>query len=285
MKRKSNSKYILQNLEREIPMCYWIMYIDNFFGKEKAEEFYKYLIDAHKIMRKNDIRKIISNISLSVYSLSAKEQIAFFGIYKPIDINNPLIENIENGIEKIQELCKNKNLQLSKKIKKMGYSYTTIKGFWKDKIEKNTYQQNNIFVIFSEKESPEKFKDDICELAKSYNLKSVLITDIIKDNNPQTEILSKLYDVNTGKELENFQDTTTEVVEKYFSNLSNTKFLFNIPYPNNKKILFLEEYLIKEYYTPRKQEMVKKSVVKSFNMGMYKQALLNSFLNEDYNKI
>ena len=49
--------------------------------------------------------------------------------------------------------------------------------------------------------------------------------------------------------------------------------------------MFLEEYLIKEYYTPRKQEMVKKSVVKSFNMGMYKQALLNSFLNEDYNKI
>ena len=94
MKRRSNSKYILQNLEREIPMCYWIMYIDNFFGKEKAEEFYKYLIDAHKIMRKNDIRKIISNISLSVYSLSAKEQIAFFGIYKPIDINNPLIEKI-----------------------------------------------------------------------------------------------------------------------------------------------------------------------------------------------
>ena len=79
--------------------------------------------------------------------------------------------------------------------------------------------------------------------------------------------------------METFQDTTTEVVEKYFSDLCDTKFLFDIPYKNNKKILILEEDAIKEYYTPKKQELVKKSFVNSFNMGMYKQALLNDFLN------
>lgn len=49
---KSNSNYILRNLENEIPISYWTMYIDNFFGKEKAEEFYEYLINAHEIMKK-----------------------------------------------------------------------------------------------------------------------------------------------------------------------------------------------------------------------------------------
>ena len=123
----------------------------------------------------------------------------------------------------------------------------------------------------------------MCKLAQYYNLNSVLITDIIKDNNPKTLIQSNLFGTNTGNELETFQDTTTEVVEKYFSDLCDTKFLFDIPYKNNKKILILEEDAIKEYYTPKKQELVKKSFVNSFNMGMYKQALLNDFLNENYN--
>ena len=123
----------------------------------------------------------------------------------------------------------------------------------------------------------------MCKLAQYYNLNSVLITDIIKDNNPKTLIQSNLFGTNTGNELENFQDTTTEVVEKYFSDLCDTKFLFDIPYKNNKKILILEDDAIKEYYTPKKQELVKKSFVNSFNMGMYKQALLNDFLNENYN--
>ena len=220
---------------------------------------------------------------MSVYSFSAKEQIAFIGIYRSIDINSPVVKNMKNGFEKIQELYRNKNMQLSKKIKKLGYSYTTIKGYWKDKKEKDTYQQNNIFVVFSENEEQTKFKNDMCKLAQYYNLNSVLITDIIKDNNPKTLIQSNLLDTNTGNELENFQDTTTEVVEKYFSDLCNTKFLFDIPYKNNKKILILEDDAIKEYYTPKKQELVKKSFVNSFNMGMYKQALLNDFLNENYN--
>ena len=283
MKNKRNSNYILQNLDNEIPVCYWTMYIDNFFGREKAEKFYEYLINAHGIMRKNDIRKIINHISLSVYSFSAKEQIAFIGIYRSIDINSPVVKNMKNGFEKIQELYRNKNMQLSKKIKKLGYSYTTIKGYWKDKKEKDTYQQNNIFVVFSENEEQTKFKNDMCKLAQYYNLNSVLITDIIKDNNPKTLIQSNLFGTNTGNELENFQDTTTEVVEKYFSDLCDTKFLFDIPYKNNKKILILEDDAIKEYYTPKKQELVKKSFVNSFNMGMYKQALLNDFLNENYN--
>lgn len=49
------------------------MYLDNFLGKEKVEEFYKYIIDARQIIRKNYIRTVISTISLSVYSLSPSE--------------------------------------------------------------------------------------------------------------------------------------------------------------------------------------------------------------------
>ena len=52
-------KYLLQNLDFDIPISFWVMYLDNFLGREKAEEFYKYLINARDIKRKNDFRNLI----------------------------------------------------------------------------------------------------------------------------------------------------------------------------------------------------------------------------------
>ena len=117
------------------------MYIENFFGKEKAEEFYEYLINARQIMRKNDIRKLINHISLSVYSFSTEEQLAFVGIYNPINRTSPIIQRMEDGFVKAQEFQKNKNIQLSNKIKELGYSFTTLSGNWKDKTEKTLIKE------------------------------------------------------------------------------------------------------------------------------------------------
>lgn len=271
-----NSNYLLENLDFDIPVCHWIMYIENFFGKEKAEEFYEYLINARQIMRKNDIRKLINRISLSVYSFSTKEQLAFVGIYNPINRTSPIIQRMEDGFVKAQELQRNKNIQLSNKIKELGYSFTTLSGNWKDKTEKDTYQREKIFVIFSEKENPEKFKNDICNLLKEYNIKVALITDALENDLPKTKILSKLFDTTTGNELETFEDTTIEVIEKYFAKLHDVPFLLKIPYEQNKKILTLDKGACWEYYSPKKLELVKKAPVHSFNMGMYKQSILNN---------
>lgn len=280
---ETNSNYLLQNLDYEIPMCYWVMYLDNFLGKEKAEEFYEYLIHARQIIRKNDIRTVMNTISLSVYSLSPNEQLAFVGIYNPINRNSPIIQRMEDGFAKAQELYRNKNKLLASKIKRLGYSFTTSIGNWKDKTEKDTYQREGFFIIFSEKKNPEKFKQDIYKLVKEYNINTVLITDTLGDNAPKMKIKSNLFDVKTGNVLENYFDTTTEVIEKYFTNLHNIQCLLKIPYERNKKILTLDENIGWEYYTPKKQELVKKSVVHSCNMGMYKQALINKFSNINYN--
>lgn len=279
----TNSNYLLQNLNYEIPVCHWLMYLDNFLGKEKSEEFYEYLIQARQIIRKNDIRTVISTVSLSVYSLSPNEQLAFVGIYNPINRNNPIIQRMTNGFVKAQELYRNKNKLLSNKIKKLGYSFTTITGNWKDITERNTYQRERIFIIFSEKENPEKFKQDICNLVKKYNINTVLITDKLGDNKPKMKIKSNLVDVKTGKVLESYLDTTIEIIEKYFTNLHNIQCLLKLPYEKNKKILTLDENVCWEYYTPKKQELVKNSSVNSFNIGIHKQSLLNTFSNINYN--
>lgn len=282
---EKNSKYLLENLDFDLPLCYWEMYIENFFGEEKADDFYEYLINARQIMRKNDIRKIINHTSISVYSFSPKEQLAFVGIYNPINRNSHIIKNLENGFVKAQQLYRNKNIQLSKKIKKLGYSFTTAYGNWKDRTEMDTYQRERIFIIFSEGEKPEKFKNDICNLVKEYNINSVIITNELEDDKPKTKIVSKLFDVKTGNELKRFQDTTIEIVEKYFTDLHGTKFLFKIPYEKNKKVLCIEEEkkFWKEYYTTKKQELVRKADIHSFNMAMYKHALIDAFSNKNYN--
>lgn len=280
---EKNRNYILQNLNFDIPISSWLMYLDNYLGKEKAEEFYEYLIQARQIIRKNDIRTVISTISLSVYSISPNEQLAFVGIYKPINRNSPIIKRMTNGFIKAQELYRKKNKLLASKIKKLGYSFTTITANWKDKIEKDTYQKERIFIIFSENKDSEKFKQDICNLVKEYNINSVLITDNLGDNEPKMKIKSNLFDVKTGEVLENYYDTTIETIEKYFTNLNNIQCLLKVPYERNKKILTLDENVCLEYYTPKKQELIKKSCVQSFNMGMYKQALLNKFSDSNYN--
>lgn len=276
---KKNKKYLQENLEFEIPVCHWLMYLEQFFGEEKTEEFCEYLINARQIMRKNDIRTVISRISLSVYSVSPKEQLVFVGIYNPIDQKGELIQKMEKGFEKAQRLYRKKNFELAEKIKKLGYSYTTVHGNWKDKNEKDTYQREQIFIIFSEKKNSKKFESDICNLVKEYNINSVMITDEIEDK-PKAKIKSKLLEAKTGNELEIFSDTTIGIIEKYFSDLHNTRFLFKIPYERNKKILWLEEGEVADYYTPKKQEIVKNSGVHSFNMAMYKQALMHQFSKE-----
>ncbi len=175
---------------------YWVMYLDNFLGKEKAEEFYEYLIHARQIIRKNDIRTVMNTISLSVYSLSPNEQLAFVGIYNPINRNSPIIQ--KNGrwlLQKHKSFIETKNKLLASKIKRLGYSFTTSIGNWKDKTEKDTYQKGEVFIIFSEKKNPEKFKQDIYKLVKEYNINTVLITDTLGDNAPKMKIKSNLFDV------------------------------------------------------------------------------------------
>ena len=98
------------------------MYLDNFFGKEKAEEFYEYLINARDIKRLNDIRNLIDTIGFSIYDLSHNEQLAFISIFKPFDTTSKLVTNMKNGVNEILNFYQRKNLQLLKEIKKLGYS-------------------------------------------------------------------------------------------------------------------------------------------------------------------
>lgn len=174
-------------------------------------------------------------------------------------------------------------MNLQKKIKKLGYSYEPILGNWKDKNEKDTYQREYIFVIFSEEANETKFINDICNLAKEYNKKEILITENIKDKGPKANYKSKIYDVETKKEILANEETGIETIEKYFSQVSNTKFLFKIPYENNKKVIELEDKKIPSYYSKTKQELIKKAHINSFNMGMLKQALVAKFSEYNYN--
>ena len=97
------------------------------------------------------------------------------------------------------------------------------------------------------------------------------------------QIYSKLYDVATGNVKLEYEDTTIEIIEKYLSEISNTKALFNIPYERNKTVLQIEDKTIYDYYSKEKQESIKKIRPKSMNMGMIKQALLTRFSNKNYN--
>ena len=120
---KTNKEYLLDNLDFDIPISFWVMYLDNFFGKEKAEEFYEYLINARDIKRKNDIRNLMSSIGFSIYDLSHNEQLAFISVFKPFDTERKLVENMPNGVDTIFKYYKKRNMELVKDIKKLGYSY------------------------------------------------------------------------------------------------------------------------------------------------------------------
>jgi hypothetical protein len=271
----------MQNFNYEGNIVDWLYCIKNFFGDEQTEEFCKYFIHAHQIMRKNDIRNLIEHHSLSVYECSNKEQIAVVTVYVPIDSSKNLIKNI--GLKEVQAFYRDKSIKLAQKIRKLGYSYSKTWCNWKDKNIKDTYQREYVFFIYSEKDDVEQFKNNILKLVKEYNINSVLITDTLKNKDPLLQIKSKLFDAATGDVIKEFEDTTIETLEKYLSETSNTKVLFRIPYENNKKVLYLENKTIYDYYSKEKQELIKKIPVHSFNTGMLKQALLKRFSNKNYN--
>ena len=283
---RENAKYLLDNVNFEIPICSWIMYLDNFLGKEKAEEFYEYLINARDIKRLNDIRNLISCIGFSIYSLSRNEQLAFISIFKPFDTESELVANMKSGVKDVFDHYEKRNVELLKNIKKLGYSCEHTKFNWKDKKLKDTYQREYIHIIFSEGDTCEQFKKNIIKLAKKYNIEEVLITDNMEDKRTQMKLKSNIIDVNTGKVKENIEDTAINTVENYLSDLSGTKVMFNIPYENNKKILNKDVHYLnmQNYYSKQKQEKVKKGRPYSFNSAMIRSALLNRFKLENYNE-
>ena len=280
---RKNKKYLLENLNFEIPISFWVMYLDNFLGEEKAEEFYEYLINARDIKRLNDIRNLIDTIGFSIYDLSHNEQLAFISIFKPFDTTSKLVTNMKNGVNEILNFYQRKNLQLLKEIKKLGYSCEHTTFNWKDKKIKDTYQREYTYVIFGEED--DKFLDNIIKLAKKYKIEEDLITDNMKDKSTKMQISSNIIDVNTGKIKESIEDTTIDTVEKYLTNISGTKVVHNIPYEKNKKIINKDvNYLnMKNYYSKQKQEKVKNKNPYSFNSAMLRNALLNRFKKEDYN--
>lgn len=151
--------YVMQNFKYEGNIVDWLYCIKSFFGNEQTEEFCKYFIHAHQIMRKNDIRNLIEHHSLSVYECSNKEQIAVVTVYVPINNNSNLIRNI--GLKEVQAFYRDKSIKLAQKIRKIGYSYSTVSCNWKDKNTKNTYQREYVFFIYSEQDDVEQFKNNI----------------------------------------------------------------------------------------------------------------------------
>lgn len=281
MKKDSNMEYIMKNLGHNGNVVDWLYSIKSFFGDEQVENFCEYFIHSHQILRTNDIRNLIQHHSMSVYKMKGTEQLAFISIYKPINKNSKLIQNI--SFEKAQKFYRRKSIELSKRIKQLGYSYSTTLGNWKDKETKDTYQREYVFVIYSEQENSNQFRNNIFNLLKDYNIDTVLITDVIVNDEPQLQIKSKLFDTGTGVVLQEYADTTVEVVEDYLSSISDTKVLFKIPYEKNKNILWEEHRNIADYYSNIKQEEIRKVMPNSFNMGMLKQALVHSFYKENYN--
>lgn len=276
-----NFNYVIHNFDYRGNLLDIMFSIKSFFGEEQTEEFCKSFIQSNNIMRKNDVRNLVQTDSFSVYAFSSNEQVAVLTAYVPIDRNQNLIKNI--GLKSTQKFYRNKDLKLAKSIKQMGYSFQVSLCNWKDKTEKDTYQREYVFFIYSENNSTEQFKDNILNLAKQYNIKSIMIIEKTKSKSPTSVIKSNVYYIETGNILEKYTDTTIETIERYLSNFSNTKVLFKIPYEKNKKILYLEEKEIFGYYSKNKQELVRKMKPYSFNSGMIKSALLSNFSRDNYN--
>lgn len=281
MKKDSNMEYVMKNLGHNGNVVDWLYSIKCFFGDEQVENFCEYFIHSHQILRTNDIRNLIQHHSMSVYKMKDTEQLAFISIYKPINKNSKLIQNM--SFEKAQKFYRTKSIELSKRIKQLGYSYSTTLGNWKDKETKDTYQREYVFVIYSEQENSDQFRNNIFNLLKDYKINTALITDVIVNDEAQLQIKSKLFDTKTGIVLQEYADTTVEVVEDYLSSISDTKVLFKIPYEKNKNILWEEHRNIADYYSKIKQEKIRKIMPNSFNMGMLKQGLVHSFDRENYN--
>lgn len=276
-----NFNYVIHNFDYRGNFVSIMYSIKSFLGEEQTEEFCKFFIQSNNIIRKNDFRNLVQTDPFSVYAVSSNEQVAVLTVYVPIDRNQNLIKNI--GLKSTQKFYRNKDLKLAKSIKQMGYSFQVSLCNWKDKTEKDTYQREYVFFIYSENNSTEQFKDNILNLAKQYNIKSVMIIEKTKSKSATSVIKSNVYYIETGNILEEYTDTTIETIERYLSNVSNTKVLFKIPYEKNKKILYLEEKEIFGYYSKNKQELVRKMKPYSFNSGMIKSALLSNFSRDNYN--
>lgn len=278
--KENNFKYVLKNIENT---SNWIYDVKEYFGDEQTEKFLDYYINKHKIIDKNDIRNMINHSSLSVYSCSNKEQMAFISVYVPFNTEIQSLENIDDGMVKIQKIHRNKSINLSTAIKQLGYSYSTTLCNWKDKNRKDTYQREFVFIVYSEKDNVEEFKNNIIKLAKEFNITSILITDPLINNEPKTKITSKIYDIETGNVLQENTNTTIETVQTYLSNISNAKVLFQVPYEMNKTILYLKTNNIRDYYSKNKQEKIRAIKPQNWNMAMIKGHLLKEFSREDYN--
>ncbi len=270
-------QYVLENAQGAGNLVDWLTKIKVFFGEEKAEEFCEYYIQSHQMIRKEDIRNLLPRYTLSVYWAMEQEQLAFVSAYHGIDRESNLIRNRENGLEKAQQFYRKKDEELASKIRGLGYSYVAIETNWKDKQQKDTYQRDYTFCIFSEKDTEETFKQNIICLAKTLRQEKVLITNCIRDKGPKAQIPGKIYQVLSGKEVENYPDLVISDLEKYLADLSGTKVMFRIPYEKNKHDLFHGERKIGCHYSLQKQESVTNARVDSFNMGMLKQGLVHQF--------
>lgn len=279
--------YVIKNLGRKVPTFEWLSSIEHFFGKEETEKFCEYLIHRFNIKRKEDIRTLFTTIGFSLYSVMKDEQIAFISIYNFVNTNLEIIKNKEDGFKAFIDLHEKKRNELSKKLKKLGYSYEQITGNWKDKNNKDTYQREHIFVVYSENVERDKFINDMCNLSNKYNKDKVLITDEITDGTPLATYHANIYDSKAQEIIEEIEDITIGNVEKYLSDISDTKFLFKIPYEHNKKIIKLETkdraMVELTYYSKAKQDRIKKMTPYSCNSAMLKSALIDRFGKIEYN--
>lgn len=274
---KQNMRYVLDNAQGRENLVDWIMCMAHFFGEEKTDEFCDYYIHAHDIISQEDIRNLLPRYSLSVYWAMGKEQMAFVSSYRVIDRKSNLVKNRENGLERVQRFYRKKDIELAKQIAKLGYSYEAIEANWKDKNQKDTFQRDYVFCIFSETDTKEEFQQNIFKLVQSFHQGKVLITDTVQDKGPKVQISSKLYEASSGKVLESYGNTTISILEKQLGEITDTKIVFQIPYEKNKTIMKLEEPKIGCHYAWQKQEKVESATVHSFNMAMLKQSLLHRF--------
>ena len=282
---KDDYKYVLNNLDINLSNNEWLMYIKNFFGEEETKKFCEYVIDARNICRKNDIRNMIYSGSMSVFSMLNDEQLAFFNIFKPIDIENNIVKTI--GLEKIKMRFSKKDMELDKEIKKYGYSFSKIKFNFKVENIKDTFQSKYINVVYSENSTENEFVKNTINIARLFNQQFVLITDRIpKIKAPKMIIKGKIYNTETGKVIEELEDITINEVEKYLTLTSNSRVFYEIPYYKNKNIININEtkpIIDLDYYSMQKQLKVKEYNPYSMNTGMLKRALLQKFSEAYYN--
>ena len=278
--------YVLNNLEVNLTNNEWLRYVKNYFGEEDTKRFCEYVIDTRNIYRKNDIRNIIYSGSMSIYSMIDNEQLAILNYFKPIDTESSIIKNM--GLDKAITKYNKKDRELDKEIKKYGYSYSKANFYFKSKNVKDTFQSKYVNVVFSEKSTEAEFLNNIIKIAKLYNQQIVLITDKIpKTKTAKLIIKGKIYNTETREVIKEIENITIEEIEKYLTQISNTKVIYKIPYQKNKKIVNINEtksIVDLDYYSKEKQEMAKKFNPYSYNTAMLKMAFKQKFTSKEYDE-